>query len=141
MTKKLLGVVVIGMLVLAVGCARQGSTTAKSASGLQKIHFDFDASNIKSEFEPVLQGNAQWMKSNSKADVVIEGHCDERGTEEYNIALGDRRANAAKKYMQNLGSDAKNMSTISYGEEKPTAACHDESCWWQNRRAEFLKNK
>lgn len=120
------------------GCARKGAKTAGGgASGLQKIHFDFDKYNIKSEFEGTLKSNADWLQSHKKATVVIEGHCDERGTSEYNIALGDRRAKSAKSYLTNLGISGDKLSTISYGEEKPAATCHDESCWGQNRRAEF----
>ena len=140
MTKKLLGLVVVAVvfaLVANVGCAKQTST--KASADLQRIHFDFDKSNIKAEFEPVLQGNAAWMQANPSRDVVIEGHCDERGTDEYNIALGDRRANGSKRYLKSMGVNAGKMSTISYGEEKPSAKCHDESCWWQNRRAEFIE--
>lgn len=134
-----LGLVIVaaGSLV-ATGCAKQVKKTKASAAGLQRIHFDFDKSDIKSEFEPVLRQNAAWAQSNSKTSITVEGHCDERGSIEYNIALGDRRANAAKSYLQNLGVEAKRLSTISYGEERPIATCHDESCWWQNRRAEFV---
>ena len=71
--------------------------------------------------------------------VTIEGHCDERGTNEYNLALGDRRSRATRDYLINLGSDPSRMKTISYGEERPACMEHDESCWWQNRRAVFVK--
>ena len=138
--KRWLAVAIVG-LILAVGvtgCARKGTKTAGGgASGLQRIHFDFDKYNVKSEYEGVLKSNAQWLQKGKKT-TVIEGHCDERGTAEYNIALGDRRAKSAKSYLTNLGTDTAKLSTISYGEEKPLAACHDESCWWQNRRAEFI---
>ena len=131
----------LAMLVagtMATGCAQQ-TTKADTAKGLQKIHFDFDQSDIKAEYEPVLKSNASWLKGREKMNVTVEGHCDERGTNEYNIALGDRRASSAKKYLVNLGVDGGRMSTVSYGEERPAANCHDESCWWQNRRAEFTK--
>lgn len=135
-----LGIIVAVAGVMAfTGCAKKKpSSAAKSDVGLQRIHFDFDSSNIKSEFEPVLQSNAAWLQANGKKKVVVEGNCDERGSNEYNIALGDRRAHAAKAYLQKLGIAADRMSTISYGEERAMAACHDESCWWQNRRAEFV---
>jgi peptidoglycan-associated lipoprotein len=135
-----LAVLVIGLLIagLAVtGCARKSTKTAGGAAGLQKIHFDFDKYNIKSEYEGTLKSNADWLQKNKKS-VVVEGYCDERGTAEYNIALGDRRAKSAKGYMKNLGVNADKMSTISYGKEKPIATCHNESCWSQNRRAEFI---
>lgn len=125
---------------MVFGCAQQQKKpkAAKAKATLQRIHFDFDRSFIKSEYEPVLKGNADWMRSNSNTNVTIEGHCDERGSIEYNIALGDRRANSAKSYMMNLGITASRLSTISYGEERPLCTQHNESCWWQNRRDEFV---
>lgn len=127
------------LVVGVTGCARKGPKTAGGgASGLQIIHFDFDKYNVKSEYEGVLKTNAEWLQKNKKKAAVIEGHCDERGTAEYNVALGDRRAKSAKSYLSNLGVSADRLSTISYGEEKPMANCHEESCWWQNRRDEFL---
>lgn len=134
-TKLFLAALVAG--TMAAGCAQQ--TTKTSTKGLQRIYFDFDKADIKAGSEPALKANAAWMKNHSSADIVVQGHCDERGTNEYNIALGDRRANSAKKYLINLGTDKGRLSTISYGEEKPTAACHDESCWSQNRRDEFVQ--
>lgn len=132
--RKLLWVVPVALIFGA--CAQQ--TTKETAKGLDRIHFDFDKSFIKTEFEPVLKGNANWMQKHTKKAVVIEGHCDERGTNEYNIALGDRRANSAKNYVANLGVAADRLSTISYGEERALENCHNESCWWKNRRADFL---
>jgi len=121
------------------GCAQQKRPkAAKAKAQLQRIHFDFDRSNIKPEYEPVLRGNAEWMKKNSNTNVTIEGNCDERGSVEYNIALGDRRANSAKRYMMNLGIPASRLSTISYGKERPLCTQHTESCWWQNRRDDFV---
>jgi peptidoglycan-associated lipoprotein len=139
--KKLVYVVVAFVCVgLIAGCASQQKKpkAAKTTAGLQRIHFDFDRSNIKPEYEPALKGNADWMKSNAKSNVTVEGHCDERGSVEYNIALGDRRANSAKGYMVNLGVSSGRLSTVSYGKERPLCTQHDESCWWQNRRAEFV---
>lgn len=140
--KRLLMLVVtvaIAVVFLSYGCAQKRATTvSKSTKGLQRIHFDFDRSNIKAEYQPVLKSNAAWLQDRSDTRVTIEGHCDERGSVEYNIALGDRRANSAKSYLRNLGVSADRMSTISYGKERPIASCHDESCWWQNRRAEFV---
>lgn len=124
---------------LTYGCAQQKKPkVAKETKGLQRIHFDFDRSNIKSEYEPVLKANASWLQDHKDTKVTIEGHCDERGSNEYNIALGDRRAGSAKGYMKNLGVGADRMSTISYGEERPLCKEHNESCWWQNRRDEFV---
>jgi peptidoglycan-associated lipoprotein len=124
---------------MVFGCAQQKKPkAAKSTAALQRIHFDFDRSNIKPEYEPVLKGNADWMKSHGSTNVTVEGHCDERGSVEYNIALGDRRANSAKNYMMNLGIPASRLSTISYGKERPLCTQSSESCWWQNRRDEFV---
>ncbi len=121
------------------GCAKKKTeTVAKKEGGLQRIHFDFDKSTIKPEWEPAMRSNTQWMMDHSKASLVIEGHCDERGSIEYNIALGERRANSAKRYMTNMGVDRSRISTISYGEERPLCTEHNESCWWKNRRDEFV---
>lgn len=140
-TNRLAVVVVLLMasVLVATGCQRKGTKTAGgAASGLQTIHFDFDKYNIKSEYEGILKSNANWLQENKKATAVVEGHCDERGTAEYNIALGDRRAKSAKNYLVNLGVGADRLSTISYGKERPIATCHDETCWAKNRRAEFV---
>lgn len=125
---------------MVFGCAQQQKKpkAAKAKAMLQRIHFDFDRSNIKPEYEPVLKGNADWMRDHGNTNVTIEGHCDERGSVEYNIALGDRRANSAKRYMMNLGIPSGRLSTISYGKERPLCTQHTESCWWQNRRDEFV---
>lgn len=128
----------IAALGITSGCARkQGGETAK-ASGLKRIHFDFDRSDIKSEFEPVLKNNASWLQTHGRTKLTIEGHCDERGSLEYNIALGDRRANTTKRYLENLGVSTERIGTISYGEERPMCTDSNENCWWQNRRAEFV---
>ncbi len=103
----------------------------------QNIHFDFDKSFIREDAKPKLQAVADYMKKNPDAKVQVEGHCDERGTSEYNFALGERRANSAKKYLAGLGVDAARLSTISYGEERPSCMEHNEDCWAKNRRAVF----
>lgn len=138
--KMFVAVLVLGLAV-GVGCQQQGkpTTAATTAKGLNRIHFDFDKSDIKSEYKKTLEDNAAWLKKNKDTKVSVEGHCDERGTEEYNIALGHRRANSAKGYLVTLGVDSKRMTTKSYGEEKSLETCHNESCWWKNRRAEFVK--
>jgi len=130
-----LALAVLALSVVAAGCAKQ-TTKETTKAELKSIHFDFDKSDIKSEYESALKGNAAWMNKN-KSKVTVEGNCDERGTNEYNIALGDRRAKSALKYLVNLGVAKDRFSTISYGEEKPRCNGHDESCWWQNRRADF----
>jgi peptidoglycan-associated lipoprotein len=111
---------------------------AKGAEGLQPIYFDFDRSFVRSDAKDVMKANADWLKANPKVKVRIEGNCDERGTKEYNQALGQRRAAAAKKYLTDLGISAKRISLISYGKEKPVCTDATESCWQKNRRDDFV---
>jgi peptidoglycan-associated lipoprotein len=99
------------------------------------IHFEFDKYDIRREDEEILRENAAWLKKNPKMKIQIEGHCDERGTAEYNLALGERRANMTKKYLLSLGISSDRISTISYGEEKPLDPGHNEEAWAKNRRA------
>jgi peptidoglycan-associated lipoprotein len=110
---------------------------AAASAGLQPIHFDFDKSFIRSDAKPVMKVNAEWLKANPKVKIRIEGNCDERGTKEYNQALGQRRATSAKKYLTDLGISAKRISLISYGKEKPICTEHTEECWQKNRRDDF----
>jgi len=140
MKNKWLGLVTVMIAVFAFSaCAqKQKSVAQKSTAGLKRIHFDFDKSAIRPDAEKVLRKNANWMSSHSESNVTVAGHCDERGSYEYNIALGDRRAQTAKVYLRQLGVSSSRMKTVSYGEESPISNCHDESCWWQNRRAEFV---
>jgi peptidoglycan-associated lipoprotein len=105
------------------------------------IYFDFDKSDVKPEAKPVLEKKADFLRANPQYKVSIEGYCDERGTNEYNMALGDRRAKAAMKYLNALGISAGRMSTISYGEERPADPGHNETAWAKNRRAEFKLSK
>lgn len=105
---------------------------------LADIYFDFDRSNIRADARQVLEKNAQWFKQNPGVRVKIEGHADERGTTEYNLALGQRRAEATKRFLMTLGVEPSRLSTISYGEERPICTDHREDCWSQNRRAHFL---
>ena len=109
-------------------------TTA--AVELGAIYFDFDSSAIRADARPVLRTNAESLRR-ANASVTIEGHCDERGDEEYNLALGERRASSVKRYLQNLGVASRSMRTMSYGEAKPAVQGHDESAWRWNRRSEF----
>jgi peptidoglycan-associated lipoprotein len=106
--------------------------------GLKPVFFDFDKSFIRDDARRVMKANADWLKSNPKVKIRIEGNCDERGTIEYNQALGQRRAAAAKKYLTDLGIAASRISLISYGKEKPTCSAHTESCWQENRRDDFV---
>ncbi|MDY6321688.1 MAG: peptidoglycan-associated lipoprotein Pal [Succinivibrio sp.] len=99
------------------------------------VYFNYDSDTIQDQYVGVLQANAKYLRSNPDARVVVEGHTDERGTPEYNIALGERRARSVARYLQNLGVDLNQISVVSYGEEKPVNPGHDESAWSQNRRA------
>ena len=105
---------------------------------LKDIHFDFDKYNIRREDAEILKENAALLKKNPKITIQIEGHCDERGTVEYNLALGERRANNTKKYLASLGVSAARISTISYGKEKPLDPGHNEEAWARNRRAHIV---
>ena len=105
---------------------------------LSNVYFDFDDFSLSEKAKKTLVEDAAWLMNNSQESVVIEGHCDERGTEEYNIALGERRASSAKRYLINLGVKSNQLSTISYGEEKPSDSGHDEDAWAKNRRDEFV---
>jgi len=112
-----------------------------SAFESEKIYFDYDKADLKPEAQAVLESKAKFLSANSSYSVTIEGNCDERGTNEYNLALGERRADAAKKFLASLGVSEGRITTVSYGEEKPVASGHDESAWSQNRRDEFKLNK
>lgn len=102
------------------------------------VHFDYDKYDIRPEDAEILKENAALLMKYPKVKIQVEGHCDERGTNEYNLALGERRANAAKKYLLSLGISADRISSISYGEEKPLDAGHDEEAWAKNRRGHFI---
>ncbi len=99
------------------------------------VHFDLDQYDIDPQARAILDSQAAWLAKYPNVRVTIEGHCDERGTREYNLALGDRRANATKNYLASRGVDASRMTTISYGKERPVAMGSDEASWAQNRRA------
>ncbi len=100
--------------------------------------FDYDGATLSADAQSALSQSATWLKNNSKYSLLIEGHCDERGTEQYNLALGDRRANIAKDYLTTLGIDAGRIRTVSYGEERPFEEGHDEASYAQNRRAHLV---
>lgn len=105
---------------------------------VQNIYFDYDKSNIRSDAREILKANAEIFTKNSSATIVVEGYCDERGTTEYNMALGERRAQETKQYLENLGINASRIETISYGEERPLDSRSTEEAWAQNRRVQFL---
>lgn len=114
-----------------------GSDSGK-ITGLHTVHFEYDSSTLTSETRKELAENADWIKNNPKATVQIEGHCDSRGSVEYNLALGERRAKSVKNYLTSLGIDSKRLTIISYGEEKPIAQGDSEEAYAKNRRANFV---
>ena len=105
---------------------------------LQDAFFSFDEATLPNDAQAALTTSANWLKRNPQYNLLIEGHCDERGTEQYNLALGDRRANTAKEYLMTLGVDGNRMRTVSYGEERPFDSGHDETAWAKNRRAHLV---
>jgi peptidoglycan-associated lipoprotein len=105
---------------------------------LKDVRFDYDSYTLSPEARAVLEQNAGWLTANGRSSVEIEGHCDERGTIEYNLALGAKRAKAVRDYLAVMGIDAKRMSTISYGEELPVCREVTETCWQRNRRVHFV---
>lgn len=149
MTFRFATMAVVGMLL--AGCAglhtekggaayyeHHGSSYESSVFGhkvADKVFFAFDSSALVPAAMKTLKGQAEYLKKNADKKVVVQGHCDERGTREYNLALGERRAYAVKKYLISQGVSAANISTISYGEEKPAVAGSNSAAWAQNRRA------
>ena len=118
-----------------------GTLGGNDKSPLSDIHFAYNEYTIEAQDGSVLRSNATWLQTNAQSRVQVEGHCDERGSEEYNIALGAKRAQAAKDYLVTLGIPGSRISTISYGKELPACQDHDESCWAQNRRDHFAVSR
>jgi len=118
--------------------AQKQKAAAKNVFLKELVLFDFDSSVLTPVAQDALRRKAEWLKANPNAGVIIEGHCDERGTVEYNLALGWRRAESAKAFLVDLGISAARMKTISYGEERPFNKGHSEFAWSQNRRAHFV---
>jgi peptidoglycan-associated lipoprotein len=116
---------------------QKGKLGSGEQGPLSDIHFDYNDYTVRQQDSDILHSNADWLQKNPDRHVQIEGHCDERGSEEYNIALGAKRAQAAKEYLETLGVSGDRMSTISYGKELPLCTDHTEDCWAQNRRAHF----
>lgn len=123
----------------AIGApSAQPPETAGKESPLKDIFFDFDSSAIREDARPSLKEDLQWLNANSATLITIEGHCDERGTAEYNLALGERRAKAARDYLVAAGIDTGRLKILSFGKERPFVQGHDESAWKWNRRAHFV---
>jgi peptidoglycan-associated lipoprotein len=131
--KKLM--IVAGMLVLA-GCqSMQNQTLGGGKEDGTHTHFAYDSSVLDGEAQRKLKSQAEWLKSHPDVEVTIEGHADERGTREYNLGLGERRASAVKDYLTTLGVDGGRIDTVSYGKERPAVNGSTESAWAKNRRA------
>jgi peptidoglycan-associated lipoprotein len=121
-----------------VSTARPAPREFSGVPDLVDIHFDFDKYAIRPRDAEILKANARWLRASQDTLVLIEGHCDERGTEEYNLALGERRAKAAADYLVAQGIAMSRITTVSYGKERPQCTNHSEACWAKNRRAHFL---
>ena len=121
----------------AVGSGNAGEA-GMASSDLQTVYFSFDSYSLTNETKTQLKANINWLKANATAKVQVEGHCDEKGTVEYNMALGDRRANATRNFLVKSGIEKGRIDTISYGKERPADSGHDESAWSKNRRAIFI---
>jgi len=144
--------IVLGAIAIA-GCAKQPEQTAMAnaaAPGSQqdfivnvgdRVFFDTDSSELSQQARATLDKQAQWLSQYNRYSFIIEGHADEHGTREYNIALGARRAQTVREYLISRGVTAQRMRTISYGKERPVAVCNDISCWSQNRRAVTVLNQ
>jgi peptidoglycan-associated lipoprotein len=118
--------------------ARKSLADLNAERPLDDVYFDLDKSEIRDDAKPRLQKDADWMKKWTSTQVSVEGHCDSRGSAEYNLALGSRRANAVKEYLTNLGVPAGRLTVVSKGKEQPVCSENGESCWQQNRRGHFL---
>ncbi len=119
----------------------QVAQSAPRESPLKDIFFDFDKAEIRQDAKGPLDEDIRWLKANPRSAITIEGHCDERGTSEYNLGLGERRAKVTKDYLVASGIDNKRLTTVSYGKERPFVLGHDESAWKWNRRAHFVVTK
>lgn len=134
----------ITLALVATGCACRtkkigGDNIDMAAEGdiLKDVNFAFDSYNLDASAKAILDKNAEWLKANTAKTIQVEGHCDERGTNEYNMALGAKRAQASFNYLRTVGIDASRMSTISYGEELPLDPRHNEEAYAKNRRDHF----
>jgi peptidoglycan-associated lipoprotein len=116
----------------------EANRMAQQRGLIRDAFFDYDGSTLSTDAQDALTTSATWLKRNPQYNLLIEGHCDERGTEQYNLALGDRRANTAKEYLVTLGVDAGRVRIVSYGEERPFEEEHNESAWAKNRRAHLV---
>ena len=124
----------------AVPPSRFGTNSGNASPDLKRsVYFEFDKYDVKPEYRALVEANARWLKANPKARLVIEGNADEQGSREYNLALGQKRAESVSKMMTLLGVRAEQVEAISYGEERPRSDGHDEKAWSQNRRSDFAQ--
>jgi peptidoglycan-associated lipoprotein len=124
----------------AVAPTRSGTGSGNISPDLKRsVYFEFDKYDVKPEYRALVEANARWLKANPKARLVIEGNADEQGSREYNLALGQKRAESVSKMMTLLGVRAEQVEAISYGEERPRSDGHDEKAWSQNRRSDFAQ--
>lgn len=117
--------------------AREATADARDRFVSEKVFFEFDDSSLTDSARDALRDKVEWLRNHPDACVIIEGHCDERGTDEYNLALGSRRAESVKDFLTKAGIDGSRLTTISYGEERPAVKGQNEEAWAKNRRAEF----
>ena len=136
---KIVHLVLVATMSLTLATACQNKKGPNASNALKTVHFDFDSATIRSDMAKILDGNAGYLKKHAQLKVLLEGNCDERGTNEYNLALGERRATTAKSYLTGKGISGSRLKTISYGEERPVAKGHNEAAWYQNRRVDFGK--
>ena len=120
------------------GVMSEDLQTLNAKGYLKDAFFDFDKADLRDDARTSLAADAQWLKQYGAIRVLIEGHCDERGTEEYNLSLGQKRASAVKDYLVSLGIEGNRVNTVSYGKARPFCTDHDENCWQQNRRGHFV---
>lgn len=163
MTSRLIVALILGMSLGLVGCGSSSKKSSKKSSfssqssdsgssvlevngdsdsnragALQTVYFAFNSSQINSDTRAALDANAEFLLENKGVHIQVEGHCDERGGVEYNLALGERRARAVKRYLTSMGISSARVSTVSYGKERPIEFGHNESAWAKNRRANFV---
>jgi peptidoglycan-associated lipoprotein len=120
------------------GNIEEANRQAQERGFIKDAYFGYDEAALGADAQSALTDSANWLKRNPQYNLLVEGHCDERGTEQYNLALGDRRANTAKQFLMTLGVDAARIRTVSYGEERPFDPGHDEAAWAKNRRAHLV---
>lgn len=136
---------ILALALTSSACSKKGPNSSgvnvDYNNALKTVHFDFDKYNIRADQTPLMQANASWLKANPNVNVIVEGNTDEVGTNEYNMALGERRSKAGKDYLTNLGVDTNRISTMSYGEERPANPGHTPDAYAQNRRDDFAVRK